>query len=207
VQGAFQSLEFSSRSGFNEVIKFSVSSRLELVAAVEPIVHFTSDAHTSNRPAEVFLGGQLVVIPGEAEKPTVAVSYFRRVYDGGAPELDLGSPRDSFTVLASADVKGFHYDTNAIFNQMIQGQTRKVQFGQTLSISHPLRKLTLSGEIWHFSQPFLHREAVGNLWAVAYPVRKNLVVDAGFNRGLTGTSTRWELFLGFTYLLPHRLLK
>jgi hypothetical protein len=31
------------------------------------------------------------------------------------------------------------------------------------------------------------------------------VLDGGFNRGLTSTSTRWEVFLGFTYLLPHKL--
>jgi hypothetical protein len=48
---------------------------------------------------------------------------------------------------------------------------------------------------------------VGNLWAISYPVRKNLVVDAGLNRGLTSTSTQWEGFAGFTYLLPHRLWK
>jgi hypothetical protein len=36
-------------------------------------------------------------------------------------------------------------------------------------------------------------------------VRKNLVVDGGFDHGLTRTSTRWEAFVGFTYLLPHRL--
>ena len=35
--------------------------------------------------------------------------------------------------------------------------------------------------------------------------RNNLVFDAGFNRGLTKSSTRWEAFVGFTYLLPHRL--
>jgi hypothetical protein len=36
-------------------------------------------------------------------------------------------------------------------------------------------------------------------------VRKNLVVDGGFDHGLTSTSTQWELFAGFSYLLPHRL--
>ena len=34
---------------------------------------------------------------------------------------------------------------------------------------------------------------------------KNLVIDGGFNHGLTITSTPWEVFVGFTYLLPHRL--
>ena len=47
----------------------------------------------------------------------------------------------------------------------------------------------------------------GNLWAVTYAARKNLVFDAGFEKGLTGTSTHWEAFAGLTYLLPHRLWK
>jgi hypothetical protein len=85
------------------------------------------------------------------------------------------------------------------------GAIRRAQFGQTLSISHPMWKLTISGELWHFSQPFLNGHAVGNLWAVSHSVRKNLVVDAGFDHGLTSTSTHWEGFFGFTYLLPHRL--
>jgi hypothetical protein len=46
---------------------------------------------------------------------------------------------------------------------------------------------------------------VGTLWSVGYAPRRTLVFDAGFDRGLTGTSTRWEVFAGFTYLLPHRL--
>jgi hypothetical protein len=29
----------------------------------------------------------------------------------------------------------------------------------------------------------------------------------GFDHGLTDTSTRWEAFAGFTYLLPHKLWK
>jgi hypothetical protein len=141
-------------------------------------------------------------------KPTLAVSYFHRVYDGGAPEFDLGSPTNSFLVLGSADVKGFHYDANAFFTELAQGPVHRGQFGQSLTISYLfLRRFTLSGEIWHFTQPFLRSNAVGNLWAVSYSARKNLVFDTGFNRGLTGTSTSWEAFVGFTYLLPHRLWK
>jgi len=102
-------------------------------------------------------------------------------------------------------VKGFHYDTNFLFNE-VTNATRKAQFGQTLSISHGIGgKFGLAGELWHFTQPFLHGNAVGNLWAVNYNARKNLVFDGGFNRGLTSTSTRWEVFAGFTYLLPHKL--
>jgi hypothetical protein len=206
VLGASHSPEFSSRYGFNEVMKLSVSHHLELIASAEPLVHYRADGTSAIGTAEVFLGAQAVVSHGEGSKPTIATSYFRRVYDGGVPEVDFGSPRNSFLLLASADVKGFHYDANAILNEQTQGAVHRAQFGQTLSISHPLgRKFTLSGEIWHFTQPFLRSNAVGNLWALGYTARKNLVFDAGFNRGLTGTSTHWEAFVGFTYLLPHRL--
>ncbi len=203
---ADHSPEFSSRYGLNEVLKLSVAPRLELLASGEPVAHFTADGRTANKVADVFLGAQAMILPGEGSRPTIAASYFHRVYDGGAPELDFGSPTNSFLLLASADVKGFHYDANAIFTELVQEPVRRGQFGQTLSISHPLAgKFAVSGEIWHFTQPFLRGHAVGNLWAVGYTARKTLVLDAGFNRGLTGTSTRWEAFVGFTYLLPHRL--
>jgi hypothetical protein len=203
---ANHSPEFSSRYGLNEVVKLSVAPRLELLASGEPVARFTTDGKTANRVADVFLGAQAVLSRGEGSKPTIAASYFHRVYDGGAPELDFGSPTNSFLILASADVKGFHYDANAILTELVQETVRRAQFGHTLSISHHLvGKFAVSGEIWHFTQPFLRGHAVGNLWAVGYTARKTLVFDAGFNRGLTTTSTRWEAFVGFTYLLPRRL--
>src|SRR6267143_579106 len=206
VLGAGHSPEFSSRYGFNEVLKLSVTPRLEFIASGEPLVHYRADSASATGTAEVFLGAQAVVSHGEGSMPTISASYFRRVYDGGAPEVDFGSPRNSFLVLASADVKGFHYDANAIFNEQTQEVVHRVQFGQTLSISHPIvGKLSLSGEFWHFTHPFLRGHAVGNLWAVSYAARKTLVFDAGFQRGQSSTSTRWEEFVGFTYLLPHRL--
>jgi hypothetical protein len=208
VLGAWHSPEFSSRYAPNEVIKFSIARRIELLAASEPIVHSTTNGTISNNVAEVFLGAQAVLLPGEGAKPTIAVSYFHRAYDGGAPELDYGSPTNSFLLLASGDVKGFHYDANAMLNELTSSPVRRPQFGQSISLSHPIvGKFSLSGEIWHFTQPFLRGNAIGNLWAVSYAARKTLVFDAGFNRGLTSTSTHWEAFAGFTSLLPHRLFK
>ena len=204
--GAGNSPEFSSRYSFNEVMKLSLNPRVEFLASAEPIAHFTAEGTTTNRVADVFLGAQGVLYQGEGAKPTLAVSYFHRVYDGGAPEFDFGSPSNSLLFLASADVKGFHYDANAFFTELAQEPVRRAQFGQSLTISHPfLKHFTLSGEIWHFTQPFLRGNAVGNLWAVSYTARKTLVFDAGFNHGLTGTSTQWEIFAGFTYLVPSRL--
>jgi hypothetical protein len=204
--GATNSLEFSTRYEFNEVIKLAVTRRLEFIESSEPAVHYTTNGLSANGVAEVFVGAQAVLLPGEGAKPTLSASYTRRIYDGGAPDLDVGSPLNSSIFYASADVKGFHYDANAVFNEVLEGSVRRLQFGQTLSVSHPLGKgFGMSGEIWRFSQPFLHGNAIGNLWAASYAARKNLVFDFGFEKGLTGTSTHWEAFGGLTYLLPHRL--
>ena len=204
--GATGSAEFSTYYEFNEVIKLAVSRRIEFIEASAPAIHTTLNGVPSNGRGEVFLGAQVVLLPGEGAKPTLSASYSRRVYGGTAPDLDIGSPLNSSIFYASADVKGFHYDANAVFNEVLEGSVRRLQFGQTLSISHPLGKgFGLSGEIWRFTQPFQQGNAAGNLWAVSYAARKNLVFDAGFEKGLTGTSTHWEAFAGLTYLLPHRL--
>jgi hypothetical protein len=94
---------------------------------------------------------------------------------------------------------------------------RRAQFGQTFSVDRPIfnPNLQLSLEIYHFSQPLVHATSsgqiipranlVGALFALGYQLKPNLVFDGGFERGLTSTSTQWQCFAGFTYLLPHRL--
>jgi hypothetical protein len=117
----------------------------------------------------------------------------------------------------------FHYDTNYIFNEQTAQESsgavtlRRAQFAQTLSVNHPVHgdRLQLAGELYHFTQPMVHATAGGDfvaranavdgLVALSYAVRPNLVIDGGFSRGFTNTSTRWQSFAGFTYLLPHRL--
>jgi len=203
---AWHSPEFSSQQSFNEVMKISPSKWIEFLAALEPYAHSRMSDQDSNDSGGIALGVQGVLHHGEGAKPTVALSYYRSVYGGTAPDLDIGSFLNSAFLLISADVKGFHYDTNYIFNDVRGTGVHRAQFGQTLSVSHALKgKFGLSGEIWHFTQPFLRGHAVGNLWALNYNARNNLVFDCGFNHGLTNTSTRWEVFTGFTYLLPHKL--
>jgi hypothetical protein len=202
---AQNSTEFSKRTGIGQVTKLSVLPRLELFLQSEPLAISQSKGQTAVHEGEVFAGVQSVLFAGAESRPTVSISYVRRVHTSVAPELDVGTFRQSTSILLSEDLYGFHFDTNGIFAEQVQGDVRRAQFGQTLSISHPLGKFTISGEVWHFSQPFEKGNTVGNLWAVSRAIRKNLVLDAGFNRGLTKTSTRWEAFVGFTYLLPHRL--
>lgn len=207
--GATTSGEFGTRIGINQVTKLAVSSRLQFFVMTEPYVHSSNSAGGDREihPGEVWLGAQAMLLPAAGARPVISVSYTRRLYESPAPELDMGTNRESGTLLLSNDVVGFHYDANFIVTEQTDGGVRRAQHAQTLSISHPLKKVTISGELWRFSQPFLKSNAVGNLWAVSYPVRRNLVLDGGFDHGFTDTSTHWETFAGFTYLLPYRLWK
>ena len=203
--GATTSPEFGTRIGINQVTKLTVLPHLEFFVQSEPYVHSSFGTDREIHPGEVFVGAQAVLLPADGARPTISVAYVRRLYESPAPELDLGTFRQSGTILLSNDIAGFHYDANFIVTEETQSGVRRAQLAQTLSISHPLKKFTVAGEIWHFTQPYLRTNAVGTLWALSYPLRRNLVVDGGFDHGLTPTSTHWEEFIGLTYLLPHRL--
>lgn len=200
--------EFSTQFSINQVTKLTVAPRLQFLGLFSPLAN-TRGADggigDGNQPGGIAAGVQAVVLPGNGAKPTISLSYAHTLYAGSAPDIDIGSFDQSATFLWSEDLGGFHFDVNGIFNQQSQGDVRRGQFGQTMSISHPLGPFTMAGELWHFTQPIARGNAVGNLWALSYAARKNLVIDAGFNHGLTSSSTQWEGFGGFTYLLPHRL--
>lgn len=202
--GATTSPEFGTRIGINQVTKLTVLRRLEFFFQTEPYVHSSNSISKDKEihSGEVWLGAQAMLLPVEGARPTISVSYVRRLYESPAPELDLGTNRQSCTLLLSNDVAGFHYDANFIVTEQTESGVRRAQTAQTLSISHPLKKFTISGELWHFTQPFFRSYAIGNLWALSYPLRRNLVIDGGFDHGFTNTSTDWEEFIGFTYLLP-----
>jgi len=206
ILGAQHSAEFADRTGLNEVIKFSATRRLEFLVESEPVVFSDLGPTHSTDPGGLSLGAQAVLVPGTERRPTLSVSYFHSVYGGTAPDLDTGSSTNSALFLLSTDIKKWHIDTNYLFNEQVQNSVRRAQFGQTLSLAHGIKgKLGWTGELWHFTQPFQRGNAVGVLNAAEYSVTPKLVLDLGFNYGLTSTSTRWEFFTGFSYLLPKKL--
>jgi hypothetical protein len=229
-QGFLQANEspsaLSGQFSLAQTLRLSVHPRLMLQFASQPLAVSAQPpdsggpASRETDPGDLGVGVQALAFRGRGFAPAVAFAYQRRVRGGTAPDIDIGGFSQSAILLVSGDIGAFHYDSNYIVSE--QGDTvRRAQFGQTLSVTHALfpvllhGNLTLSGELWHFTQPLVattrdgraspRSNAVGNLWALAYTLRPNLVLDAGFDRGLTSTSTAWEGFSGFTYLLPHRL--
>ena len=177
-------------------------------------------------------GAGLAGPDGKSPIPTVSVGYLGRVHSGSTGDVDMGSYSHSLLLLFSGDFGGWHYDSNLIANvqpgeqalPLAPGSTvgathdvDRAQFAQTLSVNHAVfnPNLQVSGEIYHFSQPLVTTDGNGAsveranlvdvLVAVSYQLKPNLVLDGGFSHGLTSTSTQWQSFAGFTYLLPRRI--
>jgi hypothetical protein len=203
----------------NWVIKLAVQPRLMFQFLTQPFAASVAGEDNSSAAGDLQAGAQIILLKEAGRSPSVAVGYVRRLHGGDAIDLDIGSFSQSALVLLSGDLNKFHYDSNFVVSEQNSGAVRRAQFGETISVTHDLwiPELELTGELWHFSQPFVTQtytgemhprsNAAGMLWTVGYSVRPNFVLDAGFDHGLTVTSTQWQGFAGFTYLLPYRLWK
>ncbi len=187
----------------NQMTKLAVDPRLEFISMWQPWAR--SSPGGDDEPGGVMFGAQAVALAGQGARPTLSVGYMHALYAGRTPSLDAGSAFQSALVMLNVDVKKTHLYSNFIANEQKGGGVRRAQWGQTLCASRDFGHASVYGELWHFTQPLARGNAVGNLWAVTYAARPNLVFDGGFSRGLTSSSTTWETFTGVTYLLPRRL--
>jgi hypothetical protein len=146
---ATSSPEFTTRLGIEQVTKLTIDPRAQLVVLFEPFTHSTGAEVSGNRSGEVFAGMQAVIVPGKGKRPTLSAQYLRRLYASPAPELDLGTFVQSATLLLSDDLDGFHFDLNGLVLEQQDDTTRvkRAQFAQTLAISHPIKRITVSGYV------------------------------------------------------------
>ena len=176
---ASDSGEFATQSSINQVTKLTVNSRLAVSSSLRAVraqhVYWHTQQLRSRRGLRWAVQG--VLFPGEGKRPTVSASYIRLLYGGTAPDIDIGTAKNSAILLVSTDLAGFHFDINGFVFEQAGAALRRAQFGQTISISHPIgERVTIASELWHFSQPLIRGNAVGNLWCVSYALQKNLVV-------------------------------
>lgn len=221
-QGFLQANDSQSldhQSSIVQATKLSLNHYLMIQVLDQPYAH-TVQPPGSNDTGDLILGAQVLfndIVEGHGPRPTIALQYDGRVRNGTSPNLDVGGYSQGLTLLASGTNLGIHYDANLIVNEQVAGPGHhRAQYGQTVALTRQLTPpFGVTGELWHFTQPtiFVTREnlpvgranAVGLLFAATYNLRPNLVLDCGFEHGMTSSSTAWQGFAGLTYLLPHRL--
>jgi hypothetical protein len=113
----------------------------------------------------------------------------------------------ALTFLASKDIKRFHFDFN--FSQFLIGRPNLSGFDKNqqlnLAFSHVIRgRLQFTGEFYDDTR--LNPTAPGfvsSLWALTYTVAPRLVIDSGFEAGLTSGGPHRHAFLGATYSIAN----
>src|SRR6516165_2659458 len=105
---AEHSTEFSKRIGISQVTKLAVFPRLELLLQSEPLTISGFQGQTAVHEGEVFAGAQALLLSGGESRPTVAISYIWRIHASVAPELDVGTFRQSTAILLSKELRISH---------------------------------------------------------------------------------------------------
>lgn len=140
--------------------------------------------------------------------PTMAFNYSFKVPSASTEDgLGTGRVDHSFTFGASGNIADFNFDFN--FTQFLIGRPGVSGFDQNqqlaLAFSHAIyRGLQFAGEF--YGETELNQTTPGfasSLWALTYTIVPRLVIDGGFEVGLTSGGPHRHAFFGVTYSIAN----
>ena len=186
------------------LLKFGMLCDVELRWNTTSFLSQTDPTGTHGSIGDNWLGPQIRFYRQTKRVPTVAFSYAIKI-PSASKEDSLGTGRmdHSFTFLASKDIADFHFDFNVAQFLIGRPNTSGVDENQQLSLafSHIIRGgLQLTGEF--YGETRLNQTTPGfasSLWALTYTVVPRLVIDGGFEAGLTSGGPHRHAFVGATY--------
>ena len=186
------------------LVKFGLLCDVELRWNTTSFLSQTDADVTHRGFGDNWIGPQVRIYKQTKRWPTVSFSYAAKI-PSASTEEGLGTGRvDHFVgFLASKDIAGVHFDFNAthywIGRQSASGFDQNDQLN--LAFSRPIRgALGFTGEFYGDTQ--LNQTIPGfasSLWALTYMINPRLVIDSGFEGGLTSGGPHRHVFAGFTY--------
>ena len=200
-----QDLKQTSLDG---LLKFGMLCDVELRWSTTSFISQTNAGHTNSGIGDNWLGPQIRFYRQTKRVPSLAFGYAVKIPSANSDSgLGSGDVDQAFTLLASKDVMRFHFDFNA--TEFLVGRTDRSGFDQSqqvnLAFSHRLHKgLQFTGEF--YGQTQLNPATPGfasSLWALTYAIVPRLVIDGGYEGGLTSGGPQRHLFFGVTYSIAN----
>jgi hypothetical protein len=198
--------EDAHQASFGGLLKFGVLCDVEMRWTSTSFLSQTDANGTSQGFGDNWLGPQIRLRRQTKRVPTLAFGYAVKI-PSASTENGLGTGRvdHSFTFLASKDIAHFHFDFNLtgflIGRQGGTGSDRNYQLN--LAFSRTIRgRLQFTGEF--YGDTWLNRTTPGfasSLWALTYTICPRLVIDGGFEGGLTSGGPHRHAFVGLTYAI------
>ena len=190
------------------LLKFGLLCDIELRWNTTSFLSQTDATGTHTSFGDNWLGTEIRFHRQTARLPTMAFSYAFKIPSASA-ENGLGTGRvdHSFAFGASESVAHFNFDFN--FTEFLVRQPTASSFDTNqqlaLAFSHAIHgKLQFAGEFYGDTQ--LNTTTPGfasSLWALTYTVVPRLVIDGGFEVGLTTGGPHRHAFLGLTYSIAN----
>jgi hypothetical protein len=193
------------------LLKFGMLCDVELRWNTTSFLSQTDPAGTHGSIGDNWLGPQIRVYRQTTRVPTLAFSYAIKIPSTSTEDgLGTGRVDHAFTFLASKDIAHFHFDLNVtqflIGRSTASGVDKNQQV--SLALSHVIRGgFQFTGEF--YGQTRLNQATQGftsSLWALTYTVVPQLVIDGGFEAGLTSGGPHRHAFVGATYSIANLYL-
>ena len=190
------------------LLKFGMLCDIELRWNTTSFLSQTDASDTQRGFGDNWLGPQIRVYRQTKRVPTLSASYAVKI-PSASTEKGLGTGRvdHAFGFLASKDIAHFHLDFNV--TQFLSGRPNASGFDTNqqlnLAFSHGIHGgLQFTGEFYGDTR--LNQSTPGfasSLWALTYTVVPRLVIDSGFEAGLTSGGPHRHAFVGATYSIAN----
>lgn len=199
-----ESEDAGHQNSLGGLVKFGLLCDVELRWNTTSYQAQTDATGTHRGFGDNWLGPQIRVYRQTKRVPTLAFGYAAKIPSAPTDNgLGTGRVDHAFTFLASKDIAGIHFDFNTTHFWI--GQQSEPGFDQNdqlnLAFSRPIHKgLGFTVEFYGSTQ--LNRATpsfASSLWALTYAVTPRLVLDGGFEGGLSSGGPHRHVFAGLTY--------
>ncbi len=190
------------------LLKFGLLCDAELRWNTNSFLSQTDPSGTYRSFGDNWLGSQIRFYRQTKRVPSMAAAYAVKIPSASTAD-GLGSGRvdHAFTFLVSKDIVRFHFDFNV--SQLLVGRPKASGFDNNqqmnLAFSHVIHEgLQFTGEFYGDTR--LNPATPGfasSLWALTYTVVPRLVLDGGFEAGLTSGGPHRHVFVGVTYSIAN----
>jgi hypothetical protein len=188
------------------LLKFGLLCDLELRWTMGSFLSQADSTGTHSTFGDNWLGTQVRVYRQTRRVPSLAFGYALKIPSASTDD-GLGSGRvdHSFGFLGSKDIAHIHFDFNATHYWI--GRAGTSGFDQNdqlnLAFSRPIHGgLAFTGEFYGDTElNQITPGFVSSLWALTYAINPRLVIDGGFEGGLTSGGPHRHIFTGLTYAI------
>jgi Putative MetA-pathway of phenol degradation len=196
--------ENTHQNSVGGLLKFGLLCDVEVRWNTTSFIWQSDSTGTVNGVGDNWIGPQIRIYKQTKLVPTLAFGYSVKIPSARSRDgLGSGQVDHSLTFLASKDIADIHFDFNATHFWI--GQGGALGFAQNdqlnLAFSHKIYgPLLFTGEFYGNTE--LNSVTPGfasSLWALTYAVTPRLVIDGGFEAGITSGGPHRHAFAGLTY--------